>query len=471
VTMFRIKGAPEYTARLVAYLVARSVLTDLSPGDPLMQVCGGVGVELEDVSLDIARLLDFFNLDHVEGEDLDARALEYLPDGFARRGGLRANGRLRWRTQNPVAVEVPIPAGAVAAKPGSPRVLYVTTVAGRIPVGSTQSERADGQDGDIPALAVDFGEAGDADVDEVAVIVTPVPNAVRVHNPVAFRDGRSAESDDDFRSRIRAETRSLSRCTPEALRTRVLQAEADGRRVRVAAVWEDPISRGNVTIYVDDGAGTVAETAIAAAEALTDPVNGAVGGEQEFYLRNRPVKGAITLQHIPTAGPVRVLVAGVDYVLIPSRGYVWLHPDVFPTGLDAGERLVAQPYTHFTGLIREAQRLVDGDPNDVRNYPTWRAAGVVTSVQPPQVVQGVVKAHIVVATDADRDAVRGEVRRRLSAYYNGLGIGAPWIEAEAIERAMAVAGMVDITFEAPLGNVPVAYNQVHRITSGNLTVL
>jgi len=469
--MFRIKGAPEYTARLVAYLVARSVLTDLSPGDPLMQVCGAVGFELEDVSLDIARLLDFFNLDNVQGEDLDARAVEYLPDGFGRRGGLRSNGRLRWRTQNPVAVEVPIPAGAVAAKPGTPRVLYVTTVAGRIPVGSTQSERADGTPGDIPALAVEYGESGDADVDEVSVIVTPVPNAVRVHNPVPFRDGRAAESDDDFRARIRAETRSLSRCTPEALRTRVLQAEADGRRVRVAAVWEDPINRGNVTIFIDDGAGTVSETAQAPAEALTDPVNGAVGGEQEFYLRHRPVKGAVTLQHIPTAGPLRVLVAGVDYVFLPSRGYVWLHPDVFPTGLAAGEGLVAQPYTHYTGLVREAQRLVEGDPNDARNFPTWRAAGIVTAVLPPLVVQGIVRAHIVVDTDADRDAVRAEVRRRIGSYYNGLGIGAPWIEAEAIERAMAVAGMVDITFEAPAGNVPVAYNQVHRISSGNLTVL
>lgn len=470
-TQFRLIGAPEIQARLVAYLVARSALTDLSPGDPLMQLTGGVAFEFEDARLDMARLLELYSIDNAEGEDLDERALEALPDGFERRGNLRANGRLRWRTQNPVAVEVPIPAGTAAAKPGNPRVLYVTTVAGRIAAGSTQSERADGTDGDIPALAVEAGSGGNAETDEVGIIVTPVPNAVRVHNPVPFRDGREAETDDDFRARIRAETRSLSRCIPEALKTRALKAEVDGRRVVVASVWEDPIRRGNVTVYVDDGAGTVTETAQAPAESLTDAVNGAVGGEQEFYLRQRPVKGAITLAYTPDGGAVRNLALGVDYIFIPARGYVWLNPDVFPTGFDPGDALLVQPYTHYSGLIRQAQRLIDGDPADTVNYPTWRAAGIVVTVLSPQVIQGIVRAHIVVSTDADRDAVRAEVRRRLAAYHNGLGIGAPWILAEAIERAMGAAGMVDIVFEAPVENVPVAYNQVHRLTSGNLTVL
>ena len=137
----------------------------------------------------------------------------------------------------------------------------------------------------------------------------------------------------------------------------------------------------------------------------------------------------------------------------------------------SGDRLVVTPYTSFVGLIREAQRLIDGDPSLPQTYPTWRAAGIVVTVLAPQTILGIVKAHLVVATDADRDGVRAEVRRRLAGYHNSLGIGQPWILAEAIERAMGASGMVDIVFEAPAANVPIAYNQVHRITSGNLSVL
>jgi hypothetical protein len=70
------------------------------------------------------------------------------------------------------------------------------------------------------------------------------------------------------------------------------------------------------------------------------------------------------------------LVENVDYVLLRGRGFVWLHPDVFPTGLAAGEDLVWGGYVAYAGLVREAQRLIDGDPDDPINYPTWRAAGV-----------------------------------------------------------------------------------------------
>jgi uncharacterized phage protein gp47/JayE len=467
--MFELQTDREVRERLVARVVARSVLSDLAPGDPMLQLLGAAALEFEGVYLAAAEILALFNLDDATGEDLDERGAEVLPDGLPRGGASRAVGQLRWTAPNAVAVEVPIPAGTVGARAGSPPTNYVTTEAGRIPVGSTQSEALTG--GDIAAAAAAPGGAANAAIDSVQVFVGAVPNATILTNPAPFQGGRDAESDADYRDRIRAHLRTLSRCIPEALEQRARSAEVAGRRVTAARTWEDPVNRGHVVVYIDDGSGQPAETAAAAAVVFTDAVAGAVGGEQEFYVPLWPVFGSLTVTHTPSGGPAAVLTEGTDYVLIGSRGLVWLTSSAFPTGLATGAKLEVSAYTHYAGLIREAQRRIEGDPADRVNYPTWRAGGVVVDVLPPVLRQVTVTAHVVADVDADREAVVANVRRALAAYVNGLGIGRAVVHSELVERAMGVAGMYDVTIEAPAANIPVAFNAVARVTTANLTVL
>ena len=472
---FQIIDATELQRRMVARIVARSELTDLAPADPMMQLTGAAADELEDIYIAVARLLELFSIDGSHGADLDRRALDVLPDGLLRGGASRATGTLRWETAVgvPVAVDVPIPAGTVAAKAGNPRTLYVTTVAGVISAGSTQSNPVGGPAGaDIPASAVEAGLAGNAVADSFYVLVTSIPNAVTATNPNPFANGRDAETDDDFRSRIREFTRTLARCTLDALEGQARTAEIDGRRVIASRAWEDPINRGYVKLYIDDGSGQITETAIASAEWLTDSVAGAAGGEQEFYVRNWPVTDApITVTHVPAGGAAVVLVLDVDYIFLPSRGYIWLHPDVFPTGLGVGDGLKVAEYIHYAGLIRLAQLLIEGRASDRENYPAWRAAGVVVRVLPPLSIHVEVSGQVTALTDADRPAVVAAVTREISAYVNGIGIGSAVIMAEIVERAMGVAGMYDFVLSAPSTNIPVAFNEVARLTIANITIM
>ena len=201
-----------------------------------------------------------------------------------------------------------------------------------------------------------------------------------------------------------------------------------------------------------------------------DPVAKATGGESEFYLPSRPMRGNVILTHSTAAPLARVLVENVDYVLLRGRGFVWLHPDVFPTGLAAGEDLVWGGYVAYAGLVREAQRLIDGDPDDPINYPTWRAAGVNVGVTPATVRQFVIEGHVVSNDNANRAEAVAEAKRRVGDYANGLDVGAPFIRSEAIERAMGVPGMFNFILEQPAGDVAIAYNEVARVIGANLVI-
>lgn len=466
--MFRIRTAREIAQQIIARVVARSTLTDVAPGDPMTQIVGAVAVAVEAAYLEIARLLADFSVDSASGEGLDRRVAEILPGDLLRQGATFAVGQLQWQTAAPVAVEVTIPAGTQAAAPGSPRRIYVTTVPGRIAVGATQSDRNDGTPGQIPARAVTAGVAGNAELDTVKIVQTAVPNAVAVTNPIPFAGGQDRETDDGLRARARAYVRSLPRAIPEALEQRALEAEVDGRRVVVAKVWEDPVNRGEVTLYIDDGTGAVTETAAAAGEDLTDAGSGAVGGEQGFNLSSWPVVASSVTVYRNTGGGDVELVEGTDYYLVPSRGFIWLDPAVFPTGLDAGDALVVDAYTYYTGLIQRVQVLIEGTPNDPENT-AWRSAGVNVTVAQP-IVRLVSLRGTITVRDGDRPAILTEVRRRLSAYVNGLNVGDAVVRSEIIERAMGVPGMYDFDLELPAANIPTAYNEVARLTSANLDI-
>ena len=108
--------------------------------------------------------------------------------------------------------------------------------------------------------------------------------------------------------------------------------------------------------------------------------------------------------------------------------------------------------------------------SDPVNFPVWRAAGVELRVRPPRLRWLTIECTVAVVDGYDRDAVRGRVRRAIANYIAGLDIGADVILAELIERAMAVAGMFDVRFLAPLGNTAVADDEIARIRSTNLTV-
>ena len=143
---------------------------------------------------------------------------------------------------------------------------YVTLESTSVHATSPEQIPGNGVGVDTPpvsAQAISTGEAGDAGTDVVTQLVSRPTGFTTTTNTSAYIGGRDRETDDQFRSRIQTYVASLSRCTVEALEsiTFGIRDDATGKQVIFNKVVEDQVDRGNVTLYIDDGAGTAADRA------------------------------------------------------------------------------------------------------------------------------------------------------------------------------------------------------------------
>ncbi len=443
--------------RMINKVVARTDLTDLNETSSFKTVLAACARGLDEVYFEVSNLLKAFSLSTAAGSDLDRRAAEFPPDGLTRILAVKATGPLVF-SRVVAGGLVNIPVGTRVEVPGeNPAIVAVTTAAGTIGVGNVDSAP-------ISATMEKTGVRGNVAASTLTKFKGAKPAGVdSVTNQSVFAGGLDQESDDDFRTRIRAYTRTLSRCTIEALEYIALTAvTGTGQRVVYSKCVEDPISFGKVTLYVDDGAGTAeSSTALAAVENLTSgvefPGDVAQGGEQYLYLDNFPVKSPGASFNLELNG--NPLTLGVDYTLNAASGQVYMI-----TPLTAGD-VVESPvggYTWFTGLIKEVQRHVDGDAADRINYPGWRAAGVLVIVRSPTIQSISVAGTITVLDGFTVADVVADVATAIAQYINGLGIGGEVVLAKIIEVSMSVPGVFDCAFTAPTANVAILPDQLPR---------
>lgn len=467
--IFELKRRNALYQLAVSRMVARTAgLTDVDDASSLAHALAGPAAIVEQLFFETARLLDLFSIDRATGPDLDARALDYIPDALTRTGATKAVGTGRWTRPVALGTAVTIPAGTIFAQTGNAQVTYITTAPGEIPIDGTQSIRTDGPGGDIPARAVVAGAAGNALAGTASKIITPIAGATLVTNPLPFTGGVDAETDDVFRARIVAHVSTLARCTPPAIEARALEAVLDGHQVTIAAYRLEPWEVATATVYIDDGSGSIESYETADLEVL---ITSATGGETRFYTDYWPLRGdAWTVSRVPDGELPIELEQDVDYKVIPATGLIVLSPTQFPTGLTAGDGLVISPYNYYTGLIAEAQRLINGDPSDPVTYPAWYGGGVFIRVKAPNVRWVVVRCTIAVLDGYDRDTARDLVQQAISDYINNLTVGVDVIYARLIDVAMSVAGMYDVQFDQPTVNIPVADVEIARATLSNIEV-
>lgn len=176
-----------------------------------------------------------------------------------------------------------------------------------------------------------------------------------------------------------------------------------------------------------------------------DPDDEAVGGEEYLYFSSPPVKDT---NPIPVTSSTRgALTRDVHYTLNPASGQLKMTP-----ALAAGE-LVAAGYTHYTGLIQEVQKVVDGDPLDRLNYPGVRAAGVLVRVLPPTVRLINIEGVLTILEGYDRETVADVANDAVAAYLNSLGISNDVLLAEIIARVMAISGVRNFSLVDPAADV------------------
>lgn len=448
-----------------ARVVARSRLAGLVRNSATYHVIAAAATEFAEAYVQLARMRSLFSIDKATGSDLDERAAEIVGNVITRRAALYASGTVVFSRPGTVGT-VTIPAGTlIAAQDASGLVKYRTTAAASITAGNTVSAA-------VSVVAVEAGARGNVEAGTINKLVTRVAGVTAVTNSAKYSNGRSRESDRDFRARLKDYVQALARGTPRALegfaRNVIL---TDGRRVVFARAVEPAIPNGIVELFIDDGTGAV-ETYDSTYIASPDAFLTATGGERDIFTTEAAIRddGSFVLR-INGVAQVR----GVDYELNPALGQIELSTASYPTGLTAGDTCEAD-YRFYTGLIQQTQRVIDGDDALPLAFPGVRPSGQMVLVKAPSTVFQTLAAAITVDSDYDVTEVAAAVASAIQDYVNGLNIGAHVIAAEIVSAAMNVNGVSNFRITSLTGSLPpvadqvILPNQVARITSASISI-
>jgi uncharacterized phage protein gp47/JayE len=462
------KRYEQILAQMIAKVVARGGLTDITDASAFKHILAAAARQDDEQYYQMTLLLQLFSIDSAVGDDLDARAAEIQPGDLTRYVAQRATGTVvfsRSGTSGTTAIPINTKVKTVGG------LVFTTTAAGSITPTSPEQITGHGvgrDSGTVPVLADLPGAAGNVAAYTITKFEVKPAGVGEVTNIVGCLNGSDKELDDSFRARLKAYIRSLSRSTPEAIETNVLgQALATGETVRFAKVWEDPVNRGSVWLYIDDGTGQAETTELVTGEVVTEglagpPPDTAVGGETRLFLDNIAVKDSVAFTL--TSSIRGALVAGTDYDLVAPWGLL-----LFDPALVTGESITAT-YTRYTGLLELIQRVVDGDPLNRSVYPGLRAAGVLVRVAVPQVLIQNVQAVLTVMEGYDNTAVITAVKSALKNYINGLGISGDVIRNELIAVIMGVPGIYNCILTTPATDITMLDDQLARTTDSNLLI-
>lgn len=180
-----------------------------------------------------------------------------------------------------------VPAGTtveVESNSDSPPVQFTTALDLLIPDGEAE--------GVVNVACTQFGEIGNALAGSITQFSSePFPGATVINNS-SFRNGRSAESDEDLRQRIKTYPSTLSRGTKVAILAAIQGATdpVSGRTIQNAVVL-DPVEPGDFArVYIDDNTGLEPSFGTQPYELL---LKSATGQETRFRTAQFPVTPAI----------------------------------------------------------------------------------------------------------------------------------------------------------------------------------
>lgn len=471
---FQPKRYEQIVTQMVARTVARTKLSDVTDSSVTKHVLAAAARSDDEIYYQVTLLLQLFSIDTATGEDLDERAKDIQPAVIKRRQATKVTGTTVFSRNGTTGV-VAIPLGTKVKTASG--VVFSTTAPGTI--GPTNPEQIPGHgigrdSGPVSVISVEPGSDGRVAANTIVKFETKPAGVDEVTNPSPFQTGgQDKESDDSFRSRIKAFIASLARCPVHAIEVGVAGAQdlETGATILFAKVIEDVVQRGNVTLYIDDGTGSAESIDTVVGENVTiglggPPPNSAVGGEANLYLDEKPIKDTdpFTLTSSVRGVLARDTGGGGDYTLNPANGQI-----VFDPSLVTSEVITAD-YTFYTGLIALAQKIVDGDPNDRENYPGFRAAGVLVRAQTPQVLLQNIEGVITVAEGFDQGEAIANTREAIKGYVNNLPISGDLIRAELIKRIMSVQGVINVDLILPADDIIILDDQLARTTDTNVVV-
>lgn len=418
--MYTPRSSDEITRDLVARMVARSDLTDISEGSALLALMRTVAEQIAEADVRLAQIRDQFTLEGASGVDLDERAEEL---GFTRLPATRATGRVTI-TRATTAGALVVPEGAVFGRSDDDEVTYLSTAEETFAIGVASIE--------ITVRASVEGGRGNAPSSTINKLNNVVSDVVSVTQGVGIANGREAETDANLRDRATRHLNSLARCQPLALEYLATSYTAtDGTRATTALIYELPEIRGECELLIDDGSGLGDAPPTRAGANVSVTLNSALG---QVIGLEAPLASFPVVLNGSTP-----LIRGVDYVVAPERGLVHIRGGA---SVNVGDTLSVSGYTVYTGLIAELQRAIEGDPADVSSG--YRPAGISVRVLPAPVQRVSLDILIAISTGGNLTTITRNVESSISAHLSALPAGSPAIMAALTSVVMDVDGVLNV---------------------------
>lgn len=440
--MFINKSAQEFERSLLARMIARSGLTDVTEGSILRGIVGAVSQELAGVELRLAQIRDAFFLEGATGSDLDERVSELPLFEGGRRSSSAASGSVLTLTRASTATLYTLPAGAVFGRVDS-STRYQTTGAATFPIGV-------GSVSSVPCVALETGSDTNCGAGKITRIVSAPSEILSVINSAPLTSGTDQETDQALRERAYQHLASLAQCQPAALEAFALSFRGTNQeRVTFARIFEDPETPGISDLIVDDGTGL---------EGLSRPglvVSGVAGAGQTQIWFESP---AVSLPTVKINGSP---LASSAFFGAPEKGIIHLRSPLL-----AADTWEVSGYQVRTGILRDLQAQIE----------TRRAAGTRVVVTPPEAQTVFLKIGLVPATGFDPNQVLTDVRDTALSYLAGLGPGEPLLMARLIGALVENAQVLNVYLREPGTDNPAqdvypgSARRVLRGTSSTITV-
>lgn len=473
---FEPKLKNEILSELVARVVARSPLTDISEGSVMLTILGSVADELENVEYKLQVYRDSFSLEGAVGVDLDARCADFPSPGITRKGRIAASSAAMQITRSDSSTALLVPAGTRYALESNTDIIFIQDNDITMQIGDLTYPTV--SDAPITVTCATPGTVGNVEPGTITIIDNAPGDIVSCTNTKSVGGGQDRETDEQLRQRAFKFLSSLARCQPTAIESHALQFTSGTQKSFLhAKLFEDPTRPGYSELVVDDGDGLQGFTQTGA-----DVTGTVVGSSTIVIFHNFPATAEIGFGQLKkldssTGSYVDVPLksdGSTPWVSIPERGL--LYPDA---GLFSdGDQWKITGYSVFTDPIRELQASIEGSLADPNSSPGFRAAGTRVRVLPPDVFfVSPVTLNIVVFEGVDTGAMQSLVKSAIVEFSRALRPGDPLLLSPLISDLMKINGLRNVTITA-LGSGSIvadvqasSLREVIRIAASDIEVI
>jgi len=255
---FTPRSEEQLKAQAIAKLVSRTGLSDVGDSSVMKHLIGAMCRQDAQQYYQMTLLLQLFSIDTATGNDLDERAKDIQPGTLTRLLASKATGTVVFSRKGITGSTI-IPVGT-KVKTGDGKIFSTTTVGNITPTSVEQiAGHGTGRDSNLVSVVAEVpGSDGNVAAGTVVKFGSKPAGVDEVINLTAFANGRDKETDDAFRTRLKAYVGGLARCTVGAIKAFLIgqQDPETGASIVSVNIFEDPVDRGNITVYVDDGTGT-----------------------------------------------------------------------------------------------------------------------------------------------------------------------------------------------------------------------